>query len=72
MIANKDFVRRLRAVLKEKGISPYALSKTLDVAPATLQHILSERNLPRAQLLFGMCKTLNVSSDYLLGLKERE
>lgn len=55
---------------KEKGLNAYQCSIQLGISPARFTYIEKGRNLPSAELLIKLCNYFNVTSDYLLGLKE--
>ena len=54
----------------EKGLNTLQLSNDLGINNTTIYYIEKGRNLPSAELIVKICKYFNVSSDWLLGLKE--
>lgn len=54
----------------ERGLNTLQLSNDLGVGNSAIYHIEKGRNLPSAELIVKICKYFNVSSDWLLGLKE--
>ena len=55
---------------KERGLNAYQCSIQLGISPARFTYIEKGRNLPSAELLIKLCNFFNVTSDWLLGLKE--
>lgn len=68
------FYERVESVLKAKQITLDTLYKTLN---KDIKYVITKNNLsiylhrpPNPNFLIALCKALNVSSDYLLGLNE--
>ena len=68
------FYERVESVLKSKQITLDTLYKTLN---DDIKYVITKNNLsiylhrpPNPNFLIALCKALNVSSDYLLGLNE--
>lgn len=65
-----DYISRIRAIRKEKGYSQADIAEVLET---TQQHYSCYENgkneLPIRHLI-TLCKFLNISADWLLGLKE--
>lgn len=66
----KIFGERIKECLKEKNITQKAFARALNVQPSTLCEWLSDHNEPPMQSIVDIAKLLDVSTDYLLGLKE--
>lgn len=64
------FAKRLNEVLKDNKISLYKLAKVLKVNNQTTINWSKGITEPKASQLKEICKYLDVSADYLLGLKE--
>ena len=64
-------VKRIRNILEERGISQKQLANTVGVTPATLSRwITGETEPPALGIIAEMAKALNVSADYLLGMRK--
>ena len=66
----KIFGERVKSSLKEMGKTQKALATALNVQPSTLCEWLNGHNEPPMQIIVDIAKFLDVSTDYLLGLKE--
>ena len=55
---------------KERGLNTLQTSNALGIGNSALYYIEKGRNLPSAELIIKLCNFFNVSSDWLLGLKE--
>ena len=61
---------RLKKAMKKRGMNGAQLADATYVAPATISHYIKGKRGIYYERLVAICKALNVSSDYLLGLKE--
>ena len=73
-MAHKDtFGERLNMVLYERKLSQADLDKRTGIGRANISRYVCNKQMPTVDSLIAICKTLNVSADWLLGLrKERE
>ena len=62
------FKDRLKEVLAENGISQNALAKRLFLSQSIVNNYCTGRREPSLNVLIAICKELDVSADYLLGL----
>lgn len=62
------FSERLRQVMDEKELSVMALSSLTGIAQPSLSMYRSGDRLPDAEVMARLCRALNVSADWLLGL----
>ena len=62
------FSERLRQVMEEKGLSIMALSSLTGIAQPSLSMYRNGNRLPDAEVMARLCRALNVSADWLLGL----
>lgn len=62
------FVPRMRMAMEEKGVSQKELAKSIGLTEAGVSRIMKGYRVPRAASIVGICRTLGVSSDWLLGL----
>ena len=73
-MAHKDtFGERLNMVLYEQELSQADLDKRTGIGRANISRYVCNKQMPTVDSLISICKTLDVSADWLLGLrKERE
>jgi len=64
------FYRRLRRILRERNISYRALANTLMVSKCYISDMCAGKKEPKLSLIIEICKLLDESADYLLGLKD--
>ena len=64
--------RRLKRALTAKGISQRELGRRIEAAQASVSHYVKGKRLPGTVVLYKICKELDVSADWLLGLKRKE
>ena len=63
---------RLRGIRKERGLTQKDLAQKAGLRQATLSHIERGFAAPRADKLVALCRALDVSADYLLGLTDEK
>ncbi|MBE7067678.1 MAG: helix-turn-helix transcriptional regulator [Clostridiales bacterium] len=68
----KIFGERIKLILKESGKTQKGLANALNVQPTTLCEWLNGHNEPPMQAIVDIAVYLDVSTDYLLGLKDYE
>lgn len=68
----KIFGERVKTLLKDVGLTQKALADALNLQPTTLCEWLNDHNEPPMQAIVDIAVYLDVSTDYLLGLKEYE
>lgn len=61
---------RLKLAMERRGMNGAQLADATYVAPATISHYIKGKRGIYYERLIAICKALNVSADYLLGLKE--
>lgn len=66
----KVFGQRVKTTLKELGKTQRDLASALNVQPSTLCEWLNDHNEPPMQIIVDIAQFLNVSTDYLFGLKD--
>ncbi|MFI3129242.1 MAG: helix-turn-helix transcriptional regulator [Bacillota bacterium] len=64
------FAERLKEVLNVKGISQNKFAKTLEVGQKTVNNWCLGLREPSFDMLITICKELEESADYLLGLED--
>ena len=68
----KAFGERVKELLKESGRSQKDLAFAINVQPSTLCEWLNDHNEPSMQAIVDIATYLDVSTDYLFGLKDYE
>ena len=63
-----DFAQRLCKTLKEKGITRKQFAVDIGITDSTLTRYLRGDRTPNIYIVYQMCKILNVSCDWLIGL----
>lgn len=66
----KEFYKILNEELKVQEISRYKIAKIMNVNKTTVTNWCEGITEPRATEIKTLCEILNVSADYLLGMKE--
>lgn len=62
------FAERLTIELKGCGLTQRQLAEKLHIDPANITNWKKGSNIPSLQIFYQLCKILDVSADYLLGL----
>jgi transcriptional regulator with XRE-family HTH domain len=65
-----QFAFRLRQIMREKKVTCRKLGDALKISHASIGNYRSGKCEPDIELIAGMCKYLNVSADWLLGISE--
>lgn len=66
-----EFKNRFNEVLKSSLKSQVELAKDCNITKQNITNYKSGITVPSIETLYLICKSLDVSSDYLLGLSER-
>lgn len=61
---------RLRQTIQESGKNQHEIAKALNVTDQTVSKYMNENIFPALDTLARLCAYLDVSADYILGLKE--
>ena len=67
---NTIFKERLNEVLAENNLSQNALAKRIFMSQCVVNNYCTGKREPSLDVLITICKELNVSADYLLGLTD--
>ncbi len=67
---NNKFKDRLTEALKENNMSQKALAKKIFMSQTIINNYCTGKREPSLDVLIAICKELNVTSDYLLGLTD--
>lgn len=65
-----DFSDRLKIAMEIRGYSTTKLSETIHTAPSTIAMYRSGKRMPSIDILCLISKELDVSTDFLLGLRD--
>lgn len=63
-----EFKKRLNETLKENNVSQNALAQKISMSQGVVNNYCTGKREPSLDVLVSICKELNVSADYLLGL----
>ena len=69
MVMNK-FSERFAQALKENGISQNAFAKKIGMSQGVVNNYCTGKREPSLDVLFLICKELNETADYLLGITD--
>ena len=61
---------RLRESIKNAPYSQKEIANATNVSPQTISKYMTENIFPALDTLAKLCKFIDVSSDYILGIKE--
>ena len=60
---------RLREEIKASGLTTVEIAKKIGVSPEMVTQYMTTKKLPKLDTSARLCKELDLSSDYILGLK---
>ena len=64
--------KRIKMARQYRKIKHKELARLCGVSPSALCHFERGRNAPKRETFIAVCKALNISSDFLLGLVPTE
>ena len=64
------FTTRLKKSITESGLTQRMLATLIGTTEQSVSRWANGNRTPNADMLYRMCKALDVSADYLLGLSE--
>ena len=64
------FKTRLKEELQASGLTIQQLADLIGVSPEMVTQYYTTKKLPKLDTFTKICQALNVSADYLLGLKD--
>lgn len=64
------FKRRLYEEMKQNKLTTEQLAAKIGVSAAMVTQYFTTKKLPRLDTFTKICKALDISADYLLGLKD--
>ena len=65
-----DFKKRLKEEIKNSGLTTVQLAKMVGVSPEMITQYYTTKKMPSLDTFEALCRVLDVSADYLLGLKD--
>lgn len=65
-----EFTKRFNEILKSSGKTQVEIASALNISKQCVNDYKTGKSYPSLQTLYYLCKVLDVSSDYLLGLTE--
>ena len=68
--AHVMFKERFNQVIKTCGKTQVEIARAINVSKQCVNDYKTGKSVPSLETLYELCKYLDVSSDYLLGLKE--
>ena len=63
------FRERLKGILEKRGMTQTELARIINEAPNTISRYINGWCAPAISTLYRICTVLDVSDDYLIGLK---
>lgn len=66
------FAERLKEIRKERGLSRNKLSNELKIPEPTISRWENGKHIPSIDYIILLCKYFDVTSDYLIGLSDKE
>ena len=71
-MAEDSFGQRLKKTLAERNMMQKELAEKIGVNEMAISRYIHGGRIVSVPILIDICKALNVSADYLLGLKEEK
>lgn len=68
----QNYGNRLRYARKQKGFTQVELAEKLGLTQTSYQRMETGKHDIKLSTIYNICKTLNISSDWLIGLVEEE
>lgn len=72
MCGYKIFSKRLKEQLNKKGMTQKELAEKIGTTEASVSRYVSGQRIPKASVVFKIATAIGVSTDYLLGMEEKE
>lgn len=64
------FKKRLKEEIKHSNLTTKELAALIGVSPEMITQYCTTKKLPKLDTFVKLCSALNVSADYLLGIKD--
>lgn len=65
-----EFTKRFNEVLLQSGKTQVEIAKALNITKQCVNDYKTGKSVPSIETLYFLCKYLDVSADYLIGLTE--
>ena len=65
-----EFTKRFNEVLAQSGKTQVEIAKAMNITKQCVNDYKTGKSVPSLETLYSLCKYLDVSADYLLGLTE--
>ena len=65
-----EFTKRFNEILKQSGRTQVEIAKALNVTKQCVNDYKTGKSVPSIETLYLLCKFLDVSADFLLGLSD--
>ena len=65
-----EIKQRLCEEIRQSGMTTAELAKRVGVSPEMITQYCTTKKLPRLDTFVRLCRALDVSADYLLGLRD--
>ena len=65
-----EFTKRFNEILQQSGKTQVEIAKALNVTKQCVNDYKTGKSVPSLETLYTLCKYLDVSADYLLGLTD--
>lgn len=70
MNQKEEFGIRIEQYIRENNLTNRAFAKQIGIREATLSQYIYGTRYPQVKIIIRICKTFNISADWLLGLKD--
>lgn len=68
----KEIQKRLRDAIKNSGLKQNEIAYKIGVSPQTVSRYMKTDTFPALDTLARLCNLLDISADYILGVKDFE
>ena len=65
-----EFTKRFNEVLKQSGKTQTEIAKALNITKQCVNDYKTGKSVPSIETLYALCRYLDVTADYLLGLTD--
>ena len=62
--------QRLRGEIRNSGLTTAEIARRVGVSPEIITQYTTTKKLPKPDTFAALCKALDVSADYILGIKD--
>ena len=65
-----EFTKRFNETLQQCGKTQVEIAKALNISKQCVNDYKTGKSVPSVETLYNLCKYLDISADYLLGLTD--